>query len=197
AVGEVLAQEGPGLARYVLEEDAVNFRRQRNRIAAAEAAAMVNQLMPNAHSCTDRYALLTYSLQQVDPKLQGYYCEFGVYKGDSINFIAAQVDHPVHGFDSFEGLPETWRPNIVEKGTFVLSALPAVRPNVKLHKGWFDKALPVWLKEHPGPIAFMHLDADLYSSTKTVFDLTADRIVPGTIIQFDEFFNYPGWQEHE
>ncbi len=34
--------------------------------------------------------------------------------------------------------------------------------------------------------------ADLYSYTKTVRNGLADRIVPGTIIQFDEFFCYPG-----
>jgi hypothetical protein len=41
------------------------------------------------------------------------------------------------------------------------------------------------------------MDADLYSSTKTVFDLMADRIVPGTVIVFDEYFNYPGWRQGE
>jgi hypothetical protein len=46
-------------------------------------------------------------------------------------------------------------------------------------------------------MAFMHMDADLYSSTKTVFDTLADRIVPGTVIVFDEFFNYPGWKRGE
>jgi len=25
----------------------------------------------------------------------------------------------------------------------------------------------------------------------------ADRIVPGTIILFDEYFNYPNWERHE
>ena len=43
----------------------------------------------------------------------------------------------------------------------------------------------------------MHMDADLYSSTKTVFDILGDRVVPGTVIVFDEFFNYPGWREGE
>jgi hypothetical protein len=71
---------------------------------------------------------------------------------------------------------------------------PSVRPNVILHKGWFDKTLPQFRQDYPQRIAFLHLDADLYSSTKTVFDLIGDRIVPGTIIAFDEFFNYPNWQ---
>ena len=40
-------------------------------------------------------------------------------------------------------------------------------------------------------------DCDLYSSTKTVFDNIYDRIVPNTVIQFDEYYNYPGWRNHE
>jgi len=45
--------------------------------------------------------------------------------------------------------------------------------------------------------AFLRLDADLYSSTKTVLDLLGDGIIPGTVIAFDEFFNYPAWREGE
>jgi hypothetical protein len=41
------------------------------------------------------------------------------------------------------------------------------------------------------------VDCDLYSSTKTIFRLFRDRIRPGTVIVFDEFFNYPGWQRGE
>ncbi len=43
----------------------------------------------------------------------------------------------------------------------------------------------------------MHIDCDLYSSTKTIFDNLAEQIVPGTVIVFDEYFNYPNWQQHE
>jgi hypothetical protein len=72
-----------------------------------------------------------------------------------------------------------------------------VRPNVTLHKGWFDQTLPDFVANHPGPIAFLHVDCDLYSSTKTIFQFLGDRIVPGTVILFDEYFNYPGWRDHE
>jgi hypothetical protein len=55
----------------------------------------------------------------------------------------------------------------------------------------------VFAKQHSGPFAFAHLDADLYSSTKTVFDHLGDWFVPGTIVVFDEYFGYYGWQHHE
>lgn len=41
------------------------------------------------------------------------------------------------------------------------------------------------------------LDCDLYSSTKTVLNHLREKIIPGTIIVFDDYFFYPGWQQHE
>jgi len=179
-----------------LDDDACDVRRQMQRAACLETAVYVMEHLPKAPAFPDRFALLDHSLQSVDPGLDGPYCEFGVYMGATINYIAAKTDRTVHGFDSFEGLPEDWRTGY-EKGRFKTPGLPAVLANVKLHKGWFDESLPLWAEANPGPIAFMHLDADLYSSTKTVFDVLGDRVVPGTVIQFDDFFNYPGWREGE
>ncbi|MDE1904592.1 MAG: class I SAM-dependent methyltransferase, partial [Alphaproteobacteria bacterium] len=48
-----------------------------------------------------------------------------------------------------------------------------------------------------GPVAFLHVDCDIYSSTKTVFDHLASRLGPGAVIVFDEYFNYPNWERHE
>ena len=36
-----------------------------------------------------------------------------------------------------------------------------------------------------------------WSSTKTVFDTLTDWFVPGTVLVFDEYFGYYGWQHHE
>jgi hypothetical protein len=68
---------------------------------------------------------------------------------------------------------------------------------VRLHPGWFEGSIPAWLESNPGPVAFIHVDCDLYRSTQTIFMLLAERIVPGTIILFDEYFNYPNWEQHE
>jgi len=128
--------------------------------------------------------------------LGGLYMEFGVFSGKSINYIASNVTQTVHGFDSFEGLPEFWRDGF-DKGTFEINGLPAVRPNVLLHKGWFDKTLPAFVQKNNDTIALLHVDCDLYSSTKTIFESLENQIVKGTVIVFDEYFNYPIWQKGE
>ena len=134
---------------------------------------------------------------------EGLVLEFGVKHGGSINRIAALTERAIHGFDSFEGLPDDgllpkdksakWH---VGKGN-IGGKLPHVAPNVVLHKGWFEETLPAFLQDHKEPVAFIHIDADIYSSTKTVLENTAERLRPGTVIVFDEYFNYVGWQKHE
>jgi predicted O-methyltransferase YrrM len=127
---------------------------------------------------------------------EGLIMEFGVASGRTINHIATLVpDLPVYGFDSFEGLPEVWRPGFA-KHTFA-QPTPDVRPNVTLVKGWFEQSLPGFLADHPGTISLLHVDCDLYSSTRTIFEHLGSRIVAGTVIVFDEYFNYPGWRQHE
>ncbi len=94
-------------------------------------------------------------------------------------------------------MPEAWRPGF-EQGAFRRTDLPEVAGNVDLVVGWFDQTLPGFLAERPGePVALLHVDCDLYSSTRTVFSQLGERIVAGTVIVFDEYFNYPGWRAHE
>jgi len=129
---------------------------------------------------------------------EGMVLEFGVFSGNSINRIASRLPtRRIFGFDSFEGLPESWRPGF-EQGTFARGDLPKVLSNVELVVGWFNDTLLSFVDAHAGEtLALLHVDCDLYSSTKTVFDCLSDRIRAGTIIIFDEYFNYPGWRCHE
>ena len=125
------------------------------------------------------------------------FLEFGTYKGESINFCSSLMPEvKFYGFDTFEGLSESF--SIWKKGRFdIKGKLPKVNDNVSLIKGYFNETLPKFLEEHKEKAAFIHIDCDLYSSTKTVFDNIYDRIVPNTVIQFDEYYNYPGWRNHE
>lgn len=134
-----------------------------------------------------------------EKSIQGLFLEFGVFKGGTINFFSEILpDQKFYGFDSFEGLPSDWQGTAGKKGTFSLKKdLPYVNKNVELIAGWFEETLPAFLEKNKENVAFLHIDCDLYSSTKTILDNLSSRIQPGTIILFDEYFNYPNWQEHE
>jgi hypothetical protein len=118
----------------------------------------------------------------------GLWLEFGVFRGESINFLASRFDEHFYGFDSFEGLPKSWGIEHPEGAFSLGGALPDVLPNVTLVRGWFDRTLPAFLREHPGEqVSFLHVDSDLYESARIVLEGLSDRIHPGTIIVFDEF----------
>ena len=120
--------------------------------------------------------------------------EFGVWSGQSINYISGFTQETVYGFDSFEGLPEKWRDGY-DQGTFNMNGtLPRVNLNVQLIQGWFNETLPKFVQTHPGKkVSFIHLDADLYSSTKCIFDELKHRLAKDCVIVFDELVNYPGF----
>lgn len=171
-----------------------NLEREVQKRAMEQTVDYIEQRMGGIQSFADRFALLDRSLDAV--QFPGLYLEFGVYWGTSINHLATRTHEVIYGFDSFEGLPEHWRDGLPQ-GYFRVPKLPNVRPNVKLIKGWFNQTLPTFLKGDTRNVAFLHVDCDLYSSTKTVLDLLLPRIVSGTVIVFDEYFNYPGWRQDE
>ena len=126
----------------------------------------------------------------------GLILEFVVGSGNSIRQLSQLTDQDIHGFDSFQGLPEAW--NHLSKGAFTSNGVaPEVPNNVHLHVGLFEESLPPFLKKYEYPIRLLSIDCDLYNSTKTVFDLLGDRIVSGTVIIFDEYLGYKSWREHE
>lgn len=172
-----------------------NIRSQLWRNATKETAEYVEKKMLNIASYKNRDELFGLSLSKA-PK-EGLILEFGVASGHSINLISKLIEGTVHGFDSFEGLPEHWFDKI-GKGSYATNhQLIDFNENVEIHVGLFDQTLPEFVKTYKDNISFMHIDCDLYSSTKVVLDILSDRICSGTVIQFDEYFNFPGWKEHE
>lgn len=164
-----------------------------NKKARNSTVEFILKTCPRAVAVRTPKQLIDLSLSKVS--IDGLYMEFGVFKGESLRYIAKKnPDKEVHGFDSFEGLPESWANN--PEGTFTTHGkLPKVPSNVKLWKGYFEHSLPIWCKNHDAPIAFLHIDCDLRSSTETVLTELANQIKQGTVILFDDYFNFPGWQE--
>ncbi|MDQ3185012.1 MAG: class I SAM-dependent methyltransferase [Pseudomonadota bacterium] len=174
--------------------DNIDFHQRQG--AMESSARFAAEHLQGVRPFADKFEGLKYAIERAEKP--GLFLEFGVASGRSINFIAANTEAVVYGFDSFQGLPEDWRPG-VGKGAFRKPAewRPEVRANVELNVGWFEDTLPDFLADHHGDIAFLHVDCDLYSSTTTVLSLLADRLKPGSVIVFDEYFSYIGWEKHE
>jgi hypothetical protein len=114
--------------------------------------------------------------------------EFGVYKGHTITKIKDTLSHEykIFGFDSFEGLPEDWTGTVCNKGFFTTNGnIPDIN-GVTFYKGWFEDTIKEYLKVADN-ISLLHVDCDLYSSTKTIFDNLHPFIKQKTLIVFDEW----------
>ena len=156
----------------------------------------------------DKLSILDKVIPHADD--DGYWLEFGVHEGETITHTAgcklSTPNFQIHGFDSFEGLPEDWlqpetgHPNL--KGHFNLGGkVPnhlLILNNINIVKGWFDKSLPKFIKNNDiNKISFLNIDSDLYSSANTILTLLTPYFKGYCIIHFDEFCNYPGGENGE
>jgi hypothetical protein len=177
------------------ETDPLNVL-QRN--ATHDSAAYIAENGSSAILYNDRKRHLLEALKAAPA--EGLVLEFGVNRGDSIRWIADEVKpRQVHGFDSFDGLPTGGGGTHWHKHQFDQdSRKPAVPANVTLHQGWFSNTLPSFLSnQSEETVAFVHIDCDLYQSTKDIFDCLEKYFVPGTAIVFDDYYNLPNWRQHE
>lgn len=117
------------------------------------------------------------------------YLEFGVREGDSIRYWATLLTNPnsmLHGFDSFEGLPEDFNIAVPKFAFSTHGVVPTVEDKrVTFFKGWFEDTLPSYsVPDHD--VMVVNFDADLYSSTSTVLRLLKSHVRVGSYLYFDE-----------
>lgn len=127
------------------------------------------------------------------------FLEFGTFKGLSARWLAGMTGiRGLHCFDSFEGLPEAW--GGLPAGSLTCHGrLPQLPWDCVIVQGLFQDTLPGFLAERPErPVAFAHIDCDLYSSTAFVLEMISPRLRPGSVLVFDELFDYRGMTiDHE
>jgi hypothetical protein len=154
-------------------------------------------------------------------QIAGDIFECGVFAGLSLSLLAkgATFDHKgmirqIVGVDWFAGLPSAteqhprwntgdcslvsgWHP-LLKLGDHVtgdttralFDACGLAQPI--LYEGTFADVLPrVVPARHPA-IALLHVDCDLYESTKDVLNGVAPALQDGTVVLFDDWFHYRG-----
>lgn len=154
-------------------------------------------------------SMLQIGLQAAMPMIRndnGLVCEFGVATGRSTRMIQEilPLGTEIHGFDTFTGIPQAWGDE--PAGTYSTGgAVPNIEGKVSWHKGLFKDTIPPFLESLKSedeennyqPLAFANVDCDLYSSTLDVLERMHSRIVPGTVLVFDEYLGHPTWRQDE
>lgn len=147
--------------------------------------------------------------------IKGNFVECGVAGGGSSGLLAKIIKDygspEVHLFscDSFSGMPEPTEYDVhageaanamgwgsgtcaaPEANVLELCSALNVTDRITLIKGYFEETLPAW-KEKIGPIAFLHMDGDWYSSTKTILENLYDQLIPGAYVQIDDYGYWDG-----
>ncbi len=139
--------------------------------------------------------------------LTGAVVECGVGKGRSFlqfSYLAQKENkgRNIWGFDSFEGFPMPTTEDISmrnpKKGDWsgtssrdIVAVLRTaglesefIKAQTHLIPGFFDQTLKSY---SGGPIAFLHVDADLYSSYKEALEMLVPQVVEGGVVLFDEY----------
>lgn len=119
------------------------------------------------------------------------FAEFGVFKGESANWLLNSNCEELHLFDSFEGLPSDWN-NKFKKGHFKCDIPYFSDDRVRLVKGYFEDNID---KFNNIEFGLIHIDCDLYESTKTI--LNNIKTFKNQILVFDEFYNIDNSENHE
>lgn len=167
------------------------------RISLETSARYISKHMQHARIFKDKFSLLKFAMEKAHCSIDGVILEFGVYKGETLEYIADNTEAAVYGFDSFLGLPESWRSGF-EEGHF--KTVPPIldQQNIKLVVGSFNDSLPKFIQEHSKlNLKMIHIDCDLYSSTRDVLTQLHPFLQSGVTIVFDEYFNHPHWEQGE
>ena len=142
----------------------------------------------------------------VDSDVQGDYLEFGVFRGRSF-ILATQLASKYSmdqmrffAFDSFAGLPHS-EGETFDTGNYACSEALFKKmlykagvnaETTRVIKGFYSDSLTdVVRKQHDlVKASIVHIDCDLYSSTKCVLNFIEELVDEGTVLIFDDWYSF-------
>ena len=143
--------------------------------------------------------------------VEGDYFEFGLWRGKTFCYAhSLRRRHKMSkmklwGFDSFQGLPTITEQedNVWQKGDFACSEPELQRILVRsgfkpseyiLVPGFYETSLNDGIHQRIDnrKAAIVYVDCDLYESTLSVLEFVHRYFMNGTVICFDDWYNYKG-----
>jgi hypothetical protein len=132
-----------------------------------------------------RTGVIDHALQNL--AVGGDILEFGVFQGAVTRYIFPRAaNRQYHAFDSFRGVPKAMSLTVARHSFSLDGLVPDLPGGVIVHDGWFSDTLPVYRRNYMAPVALAYIDCDLYESVETVLAKIQDRLVPGSILIFDD-----------
>jgi len=140
----------------------------------------------------------------VDSDVQGDYLEFGVFRGRSF-ILATQLARKYNmnrmrffAFDSFAGLPHSEGERF-DTGNYscsetlfkkILYKAGVNAETTRVVKGFFSDSLTDVVRNQHDLVkaSIVHIDCDLYSSTKCVLNFVEKLVGEGTVLIFDDWY---------
>lgn len=141
---------------------------------------------------------ILWSLARQACRIAGDVLEIGVYRGGTAMLLRQALEREsVTGsktlrlFDTFAGMPETDRAHDLHRaGDFSDTSVEAVRGRVgtTAYVEYYPGTIPYTFAAVPEkPIAFVHVDVDIYRSVLDACAFIYPRLVAGGIVVFDDY----------
>ncbi|MDP2704173.1 MAG: TylF/MycF/NovP-related O-methyltransferase [bacterium] len=151
-----------------------------------------------------RRAWILYNFAKKCKFLEGSFAELGVYKGagSRILYEASGKTKNIFAFDTFEGLPETdpqkdpfWKKGDLREINYEEVRRFLHEDSFKLIKGYFPESTR--LVPDKMTYSFVHIDADIYKSTKDACEYFYPKMTHGGVMLFDDYLylSCPGVRE--
>ncbi len=161
--------------------------------------------------------ILSLAKSALDRKVEGDFCEFGCFRGDTSILIEKLLESYYKQtnsadntdrkhlwiYDSFEGLPQKTQEDESAAGdNFQKGALLVTKKEVverfkkaglkvpRIRKNFFENLdASATSNDLPAKIAFAFLDGDLYQSIKTSLELISPRLAENSIVVVHDYNN--------
>jgi O-methyltransferase len=134
------------------------------------------------------------------------YFEFGCHSARTFSAVINASEYlklnmmKFYAFDSFEGLPNTSsdEDGVFQTGEFstpiskfkdlVKNKTNKILSDDCIVKGFYSDSLTTELQKQMPKVGIVHIDVDLYSSTKEVLSFLKPLFTVGTVILFDDYY---------